>query len=46
MTVSQMIASGLECMLIGLGIVFGVLALFYVVIKLMVKIWPSKEEEN
>jgi Na+-transporting methylmalonyl-CoA/oxaloacetate decarboxylase gamma subunit len=46
MTVSQMIATGAEYMLIGLGIVFGVLALFYVVIKLMTKLWPSKEEES
>jgi Na+-transporting methylmalonyl-CoA/oxaloacetate decarboxylase gamma subunit len=46
MTVSEMIATGAECMLIGIGIVFGVLALFYIVIKLMVKLWPSKEEEN
>ena len=46
MTVSEMIATGGEYMLIGIGVVFGVLALFYVVIKLMTKLWPSKEEEN
>ncbi|MGI5918133.1 MAG: OadG family transporter subunit [Christensenellales bacterium] len=46
MTVSDMIATGAEYMLIGVGVVFGVLALFYVVIKLMAKLWPSKEEES
>jgi Na+-transporting methylmalonyl-CoA/oxaloacetate decarboxylase gamma subunit len=44
MTVSQMIISGVEYMGSGVGIVFAVLGLFYGVIKLLLKLWPSKEE--
>lgn len=30
---------------IGVGVVFIVLAVFFIVIKLLMKIWPSKENE-
>jgi len=41
--VSEMIVEGLKYMGIGVGVVFTVLAIFFVVIKLMMKIWPPKE---
>ncbi len=45
MTVSEMIVQGLKYMGIGVGVVFTVLAVFFIVIKLLMKIWPSKENE-
>ena len=45
MDVSQMLAEGLKVMGIGVGIVFFVLALFYFIIKAMMKIWPAKDGE-
>lgn len=39
---SEMLLKGLEYMGIGIGIVFAVLAVFFLVIKLLLKIWPSK----
>ena len=44
MEVSQMITEGVNVMLIGVGVVFTVLALFFVIIKAMMKLWPAKEE--
>jgi Na+-transporting methylmalonyl-CoA/oxaloacetate decarboxylase gamma subunit len=43
MTVSEMIVQGLKYMGIGVSVVFVVLAVFFVVIKLLMKIWPPKE---
>ncbi len=45
MAVSEMIVQGLKYMGIGVGVVFTVLAVFFIVIKLLMKIWPSKENE-
>ncbi len=45
MTVSEMIVQGLKYMGIGVAVVFTVLAVFFIVIKLLMKIWPSKENE-
>ena len=39
-----MIAQGFQLMLYGLGGVFIALALLYVVVKLLVKFFPEKEE--
>ena len=44
MDISGMLLEGLGYMGIGIGIVFGVLALFYIIIKVLLKVWPSKEE--
>lgn len=41
--VGEMLLRGLGLMGIGVGIVFIVLAVFYFVIKLMMKIWPVKD---
>jgi len=41
--VSEMIVEGLKYMGIGVGVVFTVLAVFFVVIKALLKIWPPKE---
>lgn len=46
MTVSEMILQGLEYMGIGVGVVFTVLAVFFGVIKLLMKIWAPKEEKQ
>jgi Na+-transporting methylmalonyl-CoA/oxaloacetate decarboxylase gamma subunit len=43
MSVSEMISQGLNYMGIGVGVVFVVLAVFFGVIKLLMKIWPPKE---
>lgn len=45
MNVGEMVIQGLQYMGTGVGIVFLVLAIFYGVIKLMMKIWPPKEEK-
>jgi Na+-transporting methylmalonyl-CoA/oxaloacetate decarboxylase gamma subunit len=44
MDVNVMIGQGLEVMGIGVAAVFVVLALFFVILKVMMKIWPAKEE--
>jgi Na+-transporting methylmalonyl-CoA/oxaloacetate decarboxylase gamma subunit len=41
--VGEMVLKGLGLMGIGVGVVFVVLAVFYFVIKLMMKIWPVKD---
>lgn len=45
MDISGMINSGLEKMGLGIGITFFVLALFYLILKLMMKIWPAKNDD-
>lgn len=45
MNVSEMIMQGLKYMGIGVGVVFAVLAVFFGVVKLLMKIWPPKESE-
>ncbi len=42
MNISEMIIQGLKYMGIGVGVVFIVLAVFFFVIKLLMKIWPPK----
>ncbi len=42
--VSGMVMEGLKFMGIGVGVVFVVLGVFFVVIKLLLKFLPSKEE--
>jgi Na+-transporting methylmalonyl-CoA/oxaloacetate decarboxylase gamma subunit len=44
MNISDMLLQGLEYMGIGVGVVFVVLGVFFLVIKLLTKILPSKEE--
>ena len=41
--VVEKLMQGFETMGIGIGVVFVVLAVFYFVIRLMMKIWPSKD---
>ncbi len=43
--VGEMVSQGLQYMGIGVGVVFVVLAVFFGVIKLMLKIFPPKEAE-
>jgi len=43
MDVSEMIVQGLKYMGIGVSVVFVVLAVFFVVIKLLMKIWPPEK---
>jgi Na+-transporting methylmalonyl-CoA/oxaloacetate decarboxylase gamma subunit len=43
MDISDMVLEGVKYMGIGIGVVFAVLSVFFVVIKLLLKIWPSKE---
>jgi|GEM_PF-850456 hypothetical protein len=40
--VNAMIMDGLKYMGIGIGVVFVVILVFFVVIKLMMRIWPAK----
>lgn len=42
MDVGAMISEGLKTMGIGIGVVFVVILVFYIVIKIMMKIWPAK----
>ncbi len=44
MDISGMLSDGFKYMGIGIGIVFAVLGLFYIVIKVLLKAWPSKGE--
>ncbi len=44
MDISGMLLQGLEYMGIGVGVVFVVLGLFFIVIKVLLKILPPKEE--
>ena len=44
MDISGMLLEGLKYMGIGVGIVFASLALFFAVIKVLLKIWPPREE--
>ena len=44
MNISDMLLDGLKYMGVGIGIVFAALGLFYGIIKLLLKIWPPKEE--
>lgn len=43
MDVSGLITQGLNIMVMGVGVVFVVLAVFFGVLKLMTKIWPAKD---
>lgn len=40
--INVMLADGVKYMLIGVGVVFTVILVFFVVIKIMMKIWPAK----
>ncbi len=40
--VNAMLMDGLKYMGIGIGVVFAVILVFFVVIKIMMKIWPAK----
>lgn len=42
--VTEMIFQGLEKMGLGIGITFFVLGLFYIILKVMMKIWPAKDD--
>ncbi len=42
--VGEMLLQGLKYMGIGVGVVFSVLAVFFVVIKILVRIWPPRED--
>ena len=42
MDVKEMLGSGLEIMAFGVSIVFFVMGLFFLLTKLLVKIWPAK----
>jgi Na+-transporting methylmalonyl-CoA/oxaloacetate decarboxylase gamma subunit len=42
MDMGEMLGNGLQLMGIGVGIVFFVLGLFFLITKLLVKIWPAK----
>ena len=42
MDVTAMLMQGLQVMGIGVGVVFIVLGLFFIVTKLLMKIWPAK----
>ena len=42
--VSKMIGQGAEVLGIGVAAVFIVLGLFFVILKVMMRIWPAKEE--
>lgn len=44
MDITEMLRTGAEYMGIGIGIVFAVLGLFFIVIKALLKVWPSKDE--
>ena len=39
-----MISQALNLMGVGIGVVFVVLAVFFLIIKLLIKMFPSKEE--
>ncbi len=43
MNVGEMLSQGVQYMGIGVAVVFVVLAVFFGVIKLLIKIWPPKE---
>jgi hypothetical protein len=40
--INAMLLDGLKYMGIGIGVVFVVILVFFVVIKIMMKIWPAK----
>ena len=44
MDISGMVLEGVKFMGIGVGVVFVVLALFFVIMKVMMKLWPAKED--
>ena len=46
MDISGMISKGLECMAIGVGVVFVVLGLFFIIMKVMMWLWPAKEDTD
>lgn len=45
MNVTEMIGQGLTYMGIGVGVVFVVLGVFFGAVKLLMKIWPPRENE-
>lgn len=45
MDISGMISSGIEKMGLGIGITFFVLGLFYLILKVMMKLWPAKDDK-
>jgi Na+-transporting methylmalonyl-CoA/oxaloacetate decarboxylase gamma subunit len=42
MDVGAMLSEGIKTIGMGIGVVFVVIAVFYGLIKLMMKIWPAK----
>ncbi len=42
MDVREMLGNGLDIMAVGVGIVFFVMGLFFLLTKLLVRIWPAK----
>lgn len=46
MDVSAMVNEGLRTMGTGIGVVFVVLAVFYLVIKLMMRLFPARESDK
>ena len=46
MDISGMISEGVKFMGIGVGVVFVVLGLFFVIMKVMMKLWPAKEDKE
>ncbi len=46
MDISIMVSEGWRLLGIGVGVVFVVLALFFVIMKVMMKLWPAKEDKD
>ncbi len=46
MDISDMVLEGVKYMGIGVGVVFVVLGLFFVIMKVMMKLWPAKEDKE
>ncbi len=43
MDIAAMIVEGVKYLGIGIGVVFAVLSVFFVIIKLLLKIWPPEQ---
>ncbi len=46
LTIGEMFTQAIQLMGMGVGMVFAVLAIFYVLIKLLIRLFPEKEGEK